>query len=164
MPNHGHLIAVPETPEALSRAIGEAHRCYTEVINRREGFTGYLWQGRFASFPMDNRHTLAAARYIELNPIRAGLVHCAEEYRWSSAHAHLNARDDRLVRVAPLIAEIGDWAEYLREPVSPEFGAEIRRHARTGRPLGTDTFIDELERRLGRVLRPRRRGRPPKSS
>ena len=74
MPNHVHLIAVPKTKEGLNRAIGEAHRRYTRRINFREKWRGYLWQGRFASYPMDESYTLAAARYIELNPVRVKLV------------------------------------------------------------------------------------------
>jgi putative transposase len=73
MPNHVHLIAVPEREDALQRAIGEAHRRYSRAVNLREGWRGHLWQGRFASFPMDQDHLLAAARYVELNPVRAGI-------------------------------------------------------------------------------------------
>ena len=74
MPNHVHLIVVPQSAESLRRAIGEAHRRYTRWINFREGWRGHLWQGRFASFVMDEDHLLTAARYVELNPVRAGLV------------------------------------------------------------------------------------------
>jgi len=74
MPNHVHLVAVPETLEGLSRAIGEAHRRYTRHVNFREGWRGHLWQERFASFVMDQDHLLTAMRYIELNPVKAGLV------------------------------------------------------------------------------------------
>ncbi len=70
MPNHVHLIAVPRTEQGLRRAIGEAHRRYTRRINFREKWRGYLWQGRFASFIMDEPYLLAAARYVELNPVR----------------------------------------------------------------------------------------------
>ena len=73
MTNHVHLIAVPETPEGLRRAMGEAHRRYTRRVNFREGWRGHLWQGRFGSSPMDERHTVAALRYVERNPVRAGL-------------------------------------------------------------------------------------------
>ncbi len=74
MPNHVHLIAVPEMKESLATAIGEAHRPYTLSINSSKNWSGYLWQGRFASFPMDEAHLYMAARYVELNPVRAGLV------------------------------------------------------------------------------------------
>src|SRR6266550_2593947 len=84
MPNHVHLIAVPSTSDSLRRAIGEAHRRYTLEINGLREWRGYLWQGRFSSFVMDDRYTIAAARYIELNPVRAQLVLRAEDYPWSS--------------------------------------------------------------------------------
>ena len=69
MPNHVHLIVVPQSAESLRRAIGEAHRRYTRWINFREGWRGHLWQGRFASFVMDEDHLLTAARYVEVNPV-----------------------------------------------------------------------------------------------
>lgn len=160
MPNHAHLVAVPRTPDALRRAIGEAHRRYTAEVNRREGWSGYLWQGRFASFPMDERYTLAAARYVELNPVRAGLVSHADEYRWSSARAHLLGRDDRLVSVAPLLARMPEWSTFVGTAPRPELDDELRRHSNTGRPLGTDEFVGKVERLLGRVLKPGTGGRP----
>ena len=74
MPNHVHLIAVPESEDALRLGIGEAHRRYSRMINFRNNWRGHLWQGRFASFPMDETYLLAAARYVEMNPVVAGLV------------------------------------------------------------------------------------------
>ncbi|MGZ6124134.1 MAG: transposase [Myxococcales bacterium] len=163
MPNHAHLVAVPGTPDALRRAIGEAHRRYTLEVNRREGWTGYLWQGRFRSFPMDDRYTIAASRYVELNPVRAGLVSRADQYPWSSARAHVLGRDDRLVSVAPLLSRMPDWSAFIGAGAEPDLAAELRRHSNTGRPLGTEGFVDDVERKLGRVLRPRRPGPAPKS-
>ena len=72
MPNHVHLIAVPQSADGLARAIGEVHRRYTCMVNFREGWRGHLWQGRFASFVLDKPYLLTAARYVELNPVRAG--------------------------------------------------------------------------------------------
>jgi putative transposase len=164
MPNHVHLIAVPSTEEALRRAVGEAHRRYTQKINQREGWRGYLWQGRFASFVMDERHTRAAARYIEMNPVRAGLVQRAAEYPWSSARAHLLGRDDALATVAPLLQSVGDWHVFLATAVQAEESDQIRAHETTGRPLGADGFIDEVEKALGRVLRPRKPGPLPSAA
>ena len=88
MTNHVHLLAVPAAPADLARAIGEAHRRYTLHVNRRAGASGYLFQGRFASCPLDERHLSAAARHVLLNPVRAHLVERAVEYRWSSAAFH----------------------------------------------------------------------------
>jgi len=160
MPNHVHLIAVPSTTHGLSKAIGEAHRQYTCEVNRREGWTGYLWQGRFASFAMDDRHTIAAARYVELNPVRAGIVQRPAQYLWSSARAHLARRNDALVVTQPLLARVPDWSGLLRSGSALDVPDHWRRHERTGRPIGTDEFVDSVEARLGRTFKPRRRGRP----
>jgi putative transposase len=159
MTNHTHLIAVPETAEGLCRAIGEAHRRYTLEVNEREGWRGYLWQGRFSSYVMDERYTLAAARYIELNPVRAAMVERPQDYPWSSAQAHIAGRDDGLVKVQPLLASNGDWAAFLGEGMQHDDSNLLRKHQTTGRPLGSDAFVDELERILGRALRPLKRGR-----
>ena len=113
MPNHVHLIAVPGDEAALAQAMGSAHRRYTNDINRRHGWRGYLWQGRFISSPMDEAHLIAAARYVELNPVRAGLAADPADYPWSSAAAHLAGRDDVLVRVVPLLERIPDWRTLL---------------------------------------------------
>src|SRR3990172_2568481 len=134
MPNHVHLIAVPKTENGLRRAIGEAHRRYTRRINFREKWRGYLWQGRFASFIMDEPYLLAAARYVELNPVRAELAANAAEGPRSRAKAHLSGRDDSLVKVAPLLALIGDWRGFLNSAIREEELRNLREHGRTGRP------------------------------
>jgi putative transposase len=162
MPNHIHLIAVPRSEDSLARAIGEAHRRYTRRINFREKWRGYLWQGRFASFVMDEPYLLAAARYVELNPVRAGLVCDPAEWRWSSARSHLSGRDDRLVRVAPMLAMIADWRGFLNSAIREEEFRDMREHGRTGYPLGNAAFVDRLERFVGRILRPGSPGRPSK--
>lgn len=81
-------------------AIGEAHRRYSVIINRRQKWTGHLWQGRFSSFPMDEKYLLAAARYIEMNPVRARLTPDPYAWKWSSAKAHADGIDDILVKVS----------------------------------------------------------------
>ena len=162
MPNHVHLIAVPSSEDGLRWAIGEAHQRYTRRINFREKWRGYLWQGRFASFVMDEPYLLAAARYVELNPVRARLVASPSLWPWSSARAHLSGRDDRLVKVAPLSAMIGDWNAFLNSAIPEEELRDLRRHGRTGRPLGDETFLGRLEEMVGRVLKPRKRGPKPK--
>jgi putative transposase len=162
MPNHVHLIAVPSSEDGLRWAIGSAHERYTRRINFREKWRGYLWQGRFASFVMDEPYLLAAARYVELNPVRARLVPTAEAWPWSSAQAHLSGRDDGLVKVTPLLAMIADWSAFLNSAVPEEELRDLRRHGRTGRPLGDETFLGRLEEKVGRVLRPQKRGPKPK--
>ena len=158
MPNHVHLVAVPSTEASLARAIGEAHRRYSRRVNFREGWRGSPWQGRFASVPMDEGHLYAATRYVELNPVRARLCRAPWRYRWSSAAAHVAGRDDALVRVAPLLKACGDWREFLRSGLTDEEMESLRRHERSGRPLGSERFVARIERLVGRVLRPGKRG------
>ena len=159
MPNHVHLIAVPQTKDGLARAIGEAHRRYTSMINFRKGWKGYLWQGRFASFPLGENYLFAAARYVELNPVRAHLVAKPEDYRWSSARAHLFGENDGLVTAKPLLEMVTDWKELLSGEVASY--DMMRMHERTGRPCGSDDFVNRISSDLGRDLRLKKRGRKP---
>jgi putative transposase len=106
---------------------------------------------------MDEKYLLAAARYVELNPVRAGIVPKPEAYPWSSAAAHLSGFDDTLVRVMPLIEIVADWREFLSE-AALEQEKRIREHERTGRPLGSDGFVVKLEQALGLTLRRQKPG------
>jgi len=164
MPNHVHLILVPPEPDALRAALGEAHRRYTQQVNQREGWRGHLWQGRFASFPMDETYLLACARYIELNPVRAKLARRARDWRWSSARAHLEGRDDGLAKAAPLLERAADWPGLLSQGLGEDEREAIRAGERTGRPLGSAKFIGRLEKRLGRTLARRKPGRKPRAN
>jgi len=155
------MIAVPESEQGLSRAIGEAHRRYTRMINLREHGTGYLWQGRFASFPMDEDYLLAAVRYVELNPVRAKMANRPEGWRWSSASAHLSGMDDRLVKVRPMLDRVSDWRGLLASGAD-RLHEEVRRHERTGRPLGHEGFVCRVSQLLGRDLKIKRAGRKKK--
>ena len=111
MPNHSHLVLTPAAADGLHKAVGEAHRRYTRHINSTHGWHGYLWQGRFASFPMDEAHLYRAVRYVELNPVDAKLCSRPEQWPWSSAKAHLCGENDELVDVMPMLAHIPDWRE-----------------------------------------------------
>lgn len=162
MPNHVHLIAVPKSEEGLARAIGEAHRRYTRMINERQGWKGHLWQERFASYPMDEHHLLAAARYIEMNPVAAGLAESPGDYPWSSAQAHLSGERDGLTTIKPLISRVPEWSDFLSLSTEEELNI-LKKHEKTGRPLGKDAFITTLEKHLQRVLRPQKRGPKPKT-
>ncbi len=160
MPNHTHLIAVPETKDGLNLAIGEAHRRYTRMINFREGWRGHLWQGRFASFIMEERYLLACTRYIEYNPVRAGLAKRPEDWKWSSAGAHMDEKDDILVKTSPLLEIVNTpWRDFLSSDIHASEIELFRKHERTGRPLGKTTFVKQLETILDRRLRPKKPGR-----
>lgn len=163
MPTHVHLIAVPSSKSGLARPLGEAHHRYALQVNRRHGWTGHLWQERFASFPMDEPHLLAAIRYVLLNPVRAGLSRVATDWPHSSARAQVLGEPDPLVNCVPCAERIADWNLYLgREEPAKEEAEALSRHSRIGRPLGSKGFIDRLERTTGRRLRPLKVGRKPK--
>ncbi|MFO7626220.1 MAG: transposase [Candidatus Fermentibacteraceae bacterium] len=159
MPNHVHIVAVPSDPGNLTRALGEAHRRYTCRINRREGWTGHLWQGRYASFPMDDAHLLLSARYIEQNPVRAGLCAMPEQWRWSSARHHLGLESDPVISPSDLLNTFtDDWRGFLTLYAHSEEMNLLRRHEGSGRPLGDSIFLKLCESVSGMDLRPRRRG------
>lgn len=162
MPDHVHLIVAPAAREGMGRAIGEAHRLYARWIRARRGGRGGLWQGRFASFPMDEESLIRAARYVELNPVRAKLAAEPGEYPWSSARAHLEGRDDDLVRVSPLLGRIRNWRLFLQGEAPPGEVEQMRAHERTGRPLGSPRFIGSLEKLLGKRLTPKKPGPKPR--
>lgn len=107
---------------------------------------------------MDEYYTLATARYIELNPVKAGSVKRAEEYRWSSAKAHLLGEDDILVKTTPLLEINPDWQELLLSKFSNKEYETLKSHERTGRPLGSETFVEQLEKLTSKVLRKQKPG------
>jgi putative transposase len=159
MSNHVHIIGVPETEASLAHSIGETHRRYTRMINFREGWRGYLWQGRYSSYPMDEKHLLSAARYIEQNPVRAKAVSRPEEWEWSSARHHLGLTEDPLISRNDLLPDlVDDWKSYLTITASEAERFTLQRHERTGRPLGDLVFIEQLEKALNRILTPQKRG------
>lgn len=140
MPNHVHLILVPSDPTGLASAIAEIHRRYTQRVNEREGWIGHLWQGRFFSVPLDDAHYDAARRYVELNPVRAGLVELPSQYRWSSAHGK---------------------GGHSALATDQDF-AVLRKMTRTGRPQGTEAFYDRIIAACGVDVRPKKPGPRPK--
>jgi len=164
MSNHVHLVMVPSSEDGLRASLGESHRRYTQHINQREGCRGHLWQERFHSFPMDEEYLLAACRYVELNPVHAGMVKIAEEYEWSSARAHLAGKDDGLVKVSPMLDRVPDWQALLDSGLDEVTIESLRRHTKTGRPLGHESFLDTVESEVGRVLRPLKQGRKKKDT
>jgi len=165
MRNHVHLVAVPERPSSLARCLAQLHMRHSQRLNRRTGQRGHLWQGRFYSSALDERHTWAAVRYAETNPVRAGEAGRAEEYRWSSAAAHCGLRADPVLSGDfPPAGAVADWSVWLAEEETPELLREIRSSTHTGRPCGDREFVDGLEGQLGRVLAAKSVGRPKRAS
>jgi len=93
-----------------------------------------------------------------LNPVRAGLVEKPGGYQWSSASAHLTGKDDDMVNVSPLLEIAGDWRDFLSENVSEQERNDLRQHERNARPLGSEHFVETIEKELGRMLRPQKPG------
>jgi len=162
MPNHVHFIVVPSHADALRFALAGAHRRYTSFINKRQHWQGHLWQERFHSFPMDDEHTLAAIRYVELNPVRARLADTAGDWAWSSARAHLTGTSDGMVEAAlrPPLDRVGAWSNFLKGPDCPDQDEQMRIHSQNGKPLGCRHFVSKLEHMTGKDLQVRSRGRP----
>ena len=163
MTNHVHFIAVPGKEDSLARAFGEAHRRYTRMKNFREGVRGYLFQGRFSSCVLDEAHLSAATSYVELNPVRAGMVKKAWVYPWSSAAFHVGqSKTDPLVKDRKLRGLIKDWKGFLLGGSRPK-DKTIRKMTRTGRPAGGAGFVRLVERLTARDLSKGKPGRPFKS-
>ncbi|QEN88218.1 transposase [Labrys sp. KNU-23] len=161
MPNHVHLIAIPETADGLRALLGETHRRYTARINARNRWTGHLWQGRFGSVVLDEGHLVHAVRYVALNPVRARLVAKAQDWPWSSARAHLENKDDGLTDLVPVRDRFPNFADLLGSQEDEVAANALRLAETTGRPLGITSWIEHLEARTGRVLKPRKRGPKP---
>ncbi len=161
MPNHVHLVAVPQHANGLAFMLRNTHHRYARRINVRNGWQGHLWQQRYYSVVMDEAHLLAAVRYVELNPVRAGICSDLTEWPWSSVHAHLTGRPDPVVSRQPMRVRVPDWLAYLAKPANGPTDDELRRHTMTGRPAGDDAFVTRLEAMCGRQLRRRPPGPPP---
>jgi len=162
MGNHIHVIAIPPVETALAKSLGRTHVDYARWLNLRRGQTGHAWQNRFFSCPMDERHQWEALRYVECNPVRAGLVTEAPGWRWSSAAAHTGGID----RWGVLdMAEwerrwtSGAWREALDGGIADvALWERIREATRTGRPAADEEFVKRLEVERRRRLRPQKRG------
>jgi putative transposase len=163
MTDHVHLVVVPEREDSLAKGLRDAHTVYAMRFNTRTGLSGHVWQGRFYSCVLDEAHLWAAVRYVERNPVRAGMVKHAEDYPWSSAAAHCGLRADALLSDAfPVKGVIDDWAAWLRGDEDEDAITHIRRQTHTGRPCGTPAFLACLESLLHRNLLPSKRGRKRK--
>ena len=163
MPNHVHLILVPSDADGLRRALSRVHRIYAGAVHARLERTGHFWQGRFGAAAMDEAYLAAAARYVLLNPVRAGLVRRPADWRWSSIHAHLSGADDGVTTTGPVAARFPDIEALLdtRDEETAAAQQALRRAETIERPAGDASFLEELETRLGRTVRPRKRGPKP---
>lgn len=163
MDNHVHLIVVPKRADSLAKAVGRTHWLHAQYINRLHGRSGHLWQNRFYSNAMDEEHCLLAMRYVERNPIRAGVCRIAGRYPWSSGAAHCGKKELTGLLDMKFWERLSaglNWERELASDLSDAELSRLRRSWHTGRPLGSDAFISKLEHALGLRLRPLPRGRP----
>ena len=163
MPNHVHLVLVPGDPDGLRRALAPVHRRYAGHIHARRRRVGHFWQGRFGAVAMDEDHLSAALRYVALNPVRARLVARAQDWRWSSVHAHVAGSPDGITRIEPVLQRYPDFAGLLAAAGEPGAFDRLRRAESIGRPLGDDAFLARLESATGRTLKPLKRGPKPRN-
>lgn len=158
MSNHVHLVMTPKDTGSISNAMRDIHRRYARHLHGKTEQIGHLWQARFFSCPMDEAHFQTAVRYVERNPVRAGMTRRAEEFRWSSAPAHCRIREDPLLSGdLPSRWGINDWSDWLAEGDGDPRVPDLRADTITGRPLGSADFLRKVEKRLGQRLKPRRR-------
>jgi len=166
MDNHVHFVAVPGNENSLSKTYGQAHHRYSYYYNKKMNASGHLWQGRFYSCWLDKRHLISAIRYVERNPVRAGLVRKAWEWRWSSARAR-TGRADTHINLGNVCAFIeidpSEWEEYLDAEESERELNAIRRNTMQGRPYGGKEFMDTIGNKVGISLIALARGRPKKA-
>jgi len=163
MSNHVHFVCVPRNDDSLARAFNTLHMRYSQYYNRKMGVTGHLWQGRFFSCILDEEHLYAAIRYVENNPVRAGVVHEPESYKWSSTRGHCGIVSDEILSdTCYLCDEIDDWSKYLRDSEPQEVIETLRKNVASGRPCGDEDFIKSIEKIVGRPLGVLPRGRPRK--
>ncbi|MCK5540879.1 MAG: transposase [Deltaproteobacteria bacterium] len=164
MSNHVHFIAVPEREGSFAKCFSEAHVRYTRMINTREKWKGHLWQGRFSSSPLDENYLLAATRYVERNPVRARMVQLPWEFKYSSAAYRIGEKSaDPLISNDQTLQDlIDDWRTYLYNGDSEEDLAKIRKEESGGRPIGSKSFIENLEKELSRSFNRKPVGRPSK--
>lgn len=159
MDNHIHLILVPESSEALSRVTARVHTAYSQHVNRLQGASGHLFQGRYRSYAMDDAHLMVAVRYVENNPVAAGMVARAGDWPWSSARAHLGLSVDPLTDVPALARHVANWRAMLTDGLEAgDSDDRVEIALRSGQPLAEADWIAAhgLERPL-----PKKRG--PKS-
>ena len=167
MTNHIHILAIPHQEDSLAKAVGRTHFRYTQYINRFHKRSGHLWQGRFYSCALDERHFFIAMKYIELNPVRAKLCRVPWRYEWSSAASHVDKKSkSELLNLSSWYEMISakKWKNSLLDGIDETQVRILRNNTHTGRPLGSDGFISKLEKLFGRRIRPLPVGRPKKKA
>jgi len=164
MNNHIHLIAVPKDEDSLADTFRIVHTRYAQYFNKKTKAAGHLWQGRYYSCVLDDRHLLAAARYVERNPVRVKIIKTPTDYIWSSAKSHTASSHKDIIDVSHLFKYIEieqkQWKPFIDKGDEPDEVTVIRKYTMTGRPLGSSAFINNLEKKFGERLHALPVGRP----
>lgn len=169
MGNHLHLLASPSDAAGLGRMMQWVGRFYVPYFNRKYGRAGTLWQGRFKTSVIESeQYFMLCSRYIEMNPVRAGLVSHPSEYRWSSYAHHVGDKPDALIADHPLYWALGNtpfereaaYTQLMSQTVSQEVFDNLGQAVLKGWALGSEQFKITLEKRTNRRVRPAKRGRP----
>ena len=169
MNNHFHLLATPQTDKALPLLMQAVGRSYVRYFNDRQARTGSLWEGRYRSTLIEtDRYLLACMAYIDLNPVRAGMVTEASDYDWSSHGFYLGARVDKLITPHALFWDLANtpfgreaaYAELVRAGVSSDKQAALTQSALAGWALGDSDFVADLQKRTDRRVNKVKAGRP----
>lgn len=173
MDNHFHLVLEPAAGQNISRILQSLTVAHTWHYHQASATCGHVWQGRFKSPVVSaDEHLLRVMRYVESNPLRAGMVRDLRCYRWSSYLAHGLGRRLPLVDEVPLWALLGKteearqryWRGWLHTPLTEKELAAVRRSVTSGRPFGAAAWVEQIAARLGLELVPRPRGRPRKTA
>ena len=169
MDNHFHLLATPQADDSLPQMMQAVGRRYVRYYNDSQGRSGTLWEGRYKSTVIQtDRYFLACMVYIDLNPVRAGLVAQARDYPWSSHSHYIGLRQDRLITPHPLYWELGNtpfarevaYAELVNAGVSADTQNALTRSTLRGWALGEPEFVAELQKRTDRRVSQTLAGRP----
>lgn len=171
MTNHVHLLVTPATPGGVSRMLQDVGRRYVRTVNEAQSRTGTLWEGRFKSNPIDSEtYLLTCHRYIELNPVRAGIASAPADYRWTSHSYYAHGKPNKLISEHPVYIGLGAtpddrrhrFLSLFKSPIEERELTKLRTAVNKSRALGSDAFLDRIEAALRESVRPARRGRPPK--
>ncbi|MDD4203054.1 MAG: transposase [Candidatus Omnitrophica bacterium] len=166
MPNHVHHIVVPAKQDSIAKTFKYTHGAYAQYYNKKHERSGHLWQGRFYSCILDPEHLYCAVRYIERNPVRAGLVQKPWDWNFSSVSAHLGKIKEEPFGLRKIFGFMDilpeEWKFYIDSAEDEKDVELFKKHTKTGRPLGEKKFIDKLEKRFNISLVTRAKGRPGK--
>jgi putative transposase len=172
MPNHVHVLATPGNSNSVSRVVQSIGRNYVQYFNECYGGSGSLWEGRYRATVIDGKnYLLSVSRYIELNPVRNGLVDKPKEYRWSSYAHNALGQTDEMISAAREYQQLGDsdkarsneYRKLFQQKLDPQLVEEITESALKGWVLGDSRFARKIEKLSGRRATPLPRGRPRKS-